>query len=528
MYRILVTDPLSNQGIEPLKGHHDVTVDVKTGLDQEELLTIIAGYDALLVRSQTQVTSEVFERADALKVVGRAGVGVDNIDLDAATNRGVIVVNAPDGNTMSTAEHAFAMMMAVARNIPQAYKSTTSGKWDRKTFRGVELNEKSLGIIGLGRIGTEVARRAKAFRMNVLAYDPFLTTERAKKLGIEKCEIDEVVANADFITVHTPLIKETHHLISYDQFQKMKDSTYVINCARGGIIDEKALYDAIVEKKVAGAALDVFESEPPENNPLLSLPEVVVTPHLGASTQEAQTNVAIDVCREVINVLQDEPFKNAVNLPNLPGDLMERLEPYVHLCEKMGRMAVQLSGGALEQIQITYSGELNHMETAPLTRNLLKGILSHHFGSQVNYVNVMHLTRLHDLSYSVEKSSHNRGFASLITVKLKTEEEERTLSGTLLNGYGARIIKMDDYSIDVAPEDYLLWIQHTDRPGMIGRVGSILGAGDVNIGTMQVGRKHIGGSAIMILSIDKSIPDHVLRELDRLDDIFSVKEIDLK
>ncbi|HET7577898.1 MAG TPA: phosphoglycerate dehydrogenase [Bacillales bacterium] len=526
-FNILVSDPLSKQGIQALLDAEDVQVDESTNLSENELLEVISNYDALLVRSQTKVTEEVLEAAHRLKVVGRAGVGVDNIDLEAASKKGVIVVNAPDGNTISAAEHTFAMMMAAARRIPQAYQSLTGGRWDRKTYRGVELKGKTLGVVGLGRIGAEVAKRARAFHMKVIAYDPFLTEERAGKLGIDKVSLDEAMENADFLTVHTPLIKETHHLIGQDQFEKMKPGVRIVNCARGGIIDETALYEAIRKGKVAGAALDVFEEEPPLDNPLLKLPEVVVTPHLGASTAEAQENVAVDVSEEVLRILRGEPFKNAVNLPPVSSEVMRKLEPYFLLAEKLGEISVQLGKGTPVEVKIAYAGELTDVDTAPLTRTILKGFLSHYLGSNANYVNAPHLAKQHDLGYTVEQTPKHRGFASLVTVTVKTEEDERLVAGTILNGYGPRIVKIDDYSIDISPQDHLLLIRHTDRPGMIGRVGSILGQHEINIGTMQVGRKGIGGKAMMALTVDKKLEKAVIAELVKLEDIYSVRDIEL-
>lgn len=527
MYKILVSDPLSKQGIQALVESEDMEVIEKTNLSESELLEDIQQYDALLVRSQTKVTKEVFDAAGRLKVVARAGVGVDNIDLDAATKNGVIVVNAPDGNTISAAEHTFAMMMSVARCIPQAHQSLTSGKWERKTFKGVEFKGKALGIIGLGRIGVEVAKRAKAFQMRVVAYDPFLSEEKASKMGVEKASLIGALETADFITVHTPLLKETYHLIGPKQFGLMKKGVRIVNCARGGIIDEEALFEAIQNKKVAGVGLDVFENEPPEDHPLVGLPEVVVTPHLGASTKEAQENVAVDVSHEVIRILRGEPFKNAVNLPPVSADVMRKLEPYYALAERLGQIAVQLAKGTPEEVEITFAGELTEVDTAPLTRTVLKGLLSYYLGSSVNYVNAPHLAKHHDLSYSVEKTTKNRGFSSLITVTLKTGEELRRISGTMLNGYGPRIVKIDEYAIDISPQDHLLIIQHTDKPGMIGHVGSLLGKHGVNIGTMQVGRKDVGGQAMMALTVDKKIEKALIEELHELVDIISVKDIEL-
>jgi D-3-phosphoglycerate dehydrogenase len=527
MFKVLVSDPLSEFGIQKLLDAPDVQVDRKTGLSEAELIEIIGEYDALLVRSQTKVTSAIIEAGKKLKAIGRAGVGVDNIDLAAATNAGVVVVNAPDGNTISTAEHTFAMIMALARRIPPAYKKLVEGEWDRKSFTGVELNKKVLGIVGLGRIGAEVAKRAKAFNMTVIAYDPFLTKERADKLGVKFGTLEDVIVEADFITVHTPLTKETKYIINTKQFEKMKDGVRIINCARGGIINEKALYEALVSGKVAGAALDVFEQEPPVDNPLLKLPQVIVTPHLGASTVEAQENVAVDVSEEILHILHDEPFKNAVNLPSIPANVMEKVKPYFELNEKLGSFIAQIAVGGLKEVVVTYSGELNDIDTAALTRTTLKGILAYHLGSAANYVNAPILAKNRDIHVTEQKSTYGGGFNNLVTVTLKTSQEERTVSGTLLNGYGPRIVKIDGYSIDLTPQGHLLLIHHNDRPGAIGRVGTLLGNNDVNIATMQVGRRDVGGQAIMLLTVDKEVSPDVLDTLGELNEITSVTQIEL-
>jgi len=527
MYKVLITDPLSEFGIQQLLDASDVEVVRKTNLSPSDLLEIIGDYDALLVRSQTQVTADVFAAGKKLKAVGRAGVGVDNIDINAATQAGVPVINAPDGNTISTAEHSFAMLMAVARNIPQAHKKLADGTWDRKSFQGVELNKKVLGIIGMGRIGSEVAKRAKAFGMTVMGYDPFMTEERAQKMGVTNATVDEICRQADFITVHTPLTKETRHIISSREFDKMKDGVRLINCARGGIIDEKALYEAITTGKVAGVALDVYEEEPPVDNPLIGLPQVVHTPHLGASTVEAQENVAVDVSEEILKVLRGQPFKNAVNLPSIPADVMEKVQPYFTLGEKLGHFLAQVTVGSVSEIEIKYSGELTDVDTAPLTRTVLKGVLSFRLGEGVNYVNAPLLAKVRDITVTERKAAQNRGFTNLLTVSLKTSQETRTVAGTRLNGYGARIVKIDDYAIDVAPEGYLLYIHHNDRPGVIGRVGSILGTNGVNIATMQVGRRDIGGDAIMMLSVDKPLTAELLDTMGELPEVKSVTQIEL-
>lgn len=527
MYKVLITDPLSPQGIEKLAQANHVEVIVKTGLAKEELIEEIKDVDALLVRSQTKVTRDVIKHAQKLRVIGRAGVGVDNIDLNAATEKGIIVVNTPDGNTISTAEHTFAMMISLARNIPQAYYSMLQGQWRRKDFLGVELKGKTLGIVGLGRIGAELSQKAKAFYMNVVAYDPYLTEERAKKLGVQKATLEEVAQQADFLTVHTPLTKETKYLVNRDLFALMKDGVRILNCARGGIVEEEALYEAIISGKVAGAALDVLEIEPPtEKNKLLELPQVIITPHLGASTVEAQENVALDVVEEVLNILEDKPFRNAVNLPSIPKEQKEKLAPYQELAEKLGSFVAQVSTGAISEIRIVYSGELVELSTSYLTRTILKGALSHHL-SDVNFVNAPHLAKLRGIRVNEEKKHTSHGFTQLIHVEIQTENGTNSAAGTLLNGFGPRIVKMNHYAIDIVPEGHLLYIRHFDQPGMIGEVGTFLGKHQINIATMQVSRQSTGGDAIMVLHLDSPASFSIVEQIQNLAKISSVTPIEL-
>jgi D-3-phosphoglycerate dehydrogenase len=529
MFKVLVSDPISDMGIQQLYDAGDITIDKKSGLSEDELIAIIPEYDALLVRSQTKVTASIMQAGKKLKVVGRAGVGVDNIDLDAATQLGIVVINAPDGNTITTCEHAFAMMMSLARHIPQAHKKTISGQWDRKSFLGVELRNKVLGIIGMGRIGSEVAKRAKAFGMDVLGYDPFLSEDRAEKLGIKLGSVNEISAKADFITLHTPLTNETHHMIGRPQFEIMKKGMRIINCARGGLVDELALVEAIDQGIVAGAAFDVFEQEPPAaDHPFLTNDKVIVTPHLGASTFEAQENVAIDVSEEVLHVLRDEPFKNAVNMPPVPAAVLNQLQPYFMLGENMGRFLVQLADGPIEEINISYSGELADVDTMTLTRNIVKGVLAHHLGTeQVNMINSLHLAKQRDLNVVVQKSPAAKGFTNLVSLSLRTKKEVRVIAGTLLNGYGPRIVQIDQYPVDLTPGGNIILVSHNDKPGIIGRLGTVLGNNNVNIATMQVGRKDIGGSAIMIITVDKQAPKDVIEQLAMLPEMIKVKEVTL-
>lgn len=526
-FKILISDPLSEEGLYPLKEAANIEYEMKTDLTPEQLANVIHEYDGLLIRSQTQVTRELIERADNLKVIGRAGVGVDNIDLEAATENGIIVVNAPDGNTNSAAEHTMAMIMALARNIPQAHMSIKEKRWDRKSFVGVELRGKTLGIVGLGRIGTEVAHRAKGQRMNVIAYDPYFSKEKAEKMGVEYGTFEEVITKADFITVHTPLLKETYHLINEEAFAKMKDGVRIVNCARGGIIDEDALYDALVSGKVAGAALDVFENEPAVDHKVLTLPNVIATPHLGASTVEAQENVAIDVCEDVVRILSGGLARNPVNIPSVPREVMRKIEPYFYLSEKLGLFLAHLEDEAVEELNISYAGDLTALEIAPLTQNTVKGFLSRYLGSHVNNVNAAYLAEKRGITIHENKTSATRGFTNLITVEMVTKSTRRRVAGTLLNGLGPRIVKVDDYSMDVVPEGHLVLVHHTDQPGAIGRVGTLLAQNDVNIATMQVGRQEIGGKAIMMLTIDRPLTDDELEQVRAMEGFDRVTTVDL-
>lgn len=526
-FHILITDPLSEEGIYPLRQAENLAITIATDLSKEALLETIQEADALLVRSQTQVTREVIEAGKNLKIIGRAGVGVDNIDLDAATENGIIVVNAPDGNTNSAAEHTIAMMTALARKIPQAFNALKNGVWDRKTYLGVELKNKTLGVIGLGRIGAEVAARAKGQRMNVIAYDPFLTEEKAKKMGIDFGTVDDVIRAADFITVHTPLLKETRHLLNEEAFRKMKDGVQIINCARGGIIDEDALYNAIVSEKVAGAALDVFETEPFIDHPLLTLPEVIATPHLGASTVEAQESVAVDVSNDVVSFFKGEAVRNPVNLPSVSKEVLAKIAPFFDLAEKLGTFLSRKTDETIVEVNIKYAGELANYDVRALTRNTVKGILKRNFGSHVNDVNAKYLAERFDIKVNEHKTTTSKGFLHLITVEVQTAGSVHRVAGTLLNGLGPRIVKVDDYVVDVVPEGHLLFIKHKDQPGAIGRVGTLLAEKNINIATMQVGRTTIGGEAIMMLTIDNHVEQEEMEDLTELADIYEVRAIDL-
>jgi len=529
MLKILVSDPISEEGLQKLIEAEDIQLDRKTDLTAEELKQIIGDYQGLLVRSQTKVTKEILDAANQLRVVGRAGVGVDNIDVNAATERGIAVINAPDGNTTSTAEHSFAMLMAMARWIPQAHQDLKQGIWNRKKYVGVELNRKVLGIIGMGRIGAEVAKRAKAFNMKIVAYDPFVTEERAKQLGVTLGTIEDVMKQADFITVHTPLTKETKYMIDDQEFAMMKKGVRIINCARGGIIREEALLRALENQTVAAAALDVYEEEPPKENPLVNHPHVVTTPHLGASTKEAQLNVAIDVAEEVYHYLKNEPFRNAINLPSLNSETLNHVKPYIHLAEKLGIIIANVVLGAIESIEIQFAGDIADKEIDLLTRTVQKGILSQHLGSVgvVNDVNAPLLAKGRGLDVVESRSSKSHGFTNLITVKVKSKHEEKYISGTVLNGYGARVVNLNGFTVDLIPEGNLIIMEHIDQPGIIGQVGSALGNANINIATMQVGRNELGGKAVAFLGVDQAAEATVLDDLKQVEGVQNIFQVEL-
>lgn len=528
MKKILVSDSISKEGLKSLLEAEDVQLDINTDLSPEELKEIIGDYHGLLVRSQTKVTKEIIEAANNLKVIGRAGVGIDNIDIKTATEHGIAVINAPDGNTISTTEHSFAMIMALARWIPQAHYDLKNGQWNRKKYVGVELNNKVLGVIGMGRIGSGVAKRAKAFNMDVIAYDPFISEEQAEKHDIKIGTLEELLRVADFISIHAPLTKETKYLIDEDEFRSMKKGVRIINCARGGIIREQALIKALEEGIVEAAALDVYENEPPIGSPLLDHPRVVTTPHLGASTKEAQLNVAIDVAQEVYNYLSNMPFKNAINMPSLPSDILSHVRPFIPLVEKLGSFISQVIEGAIKRIEITYSGDIAEQEINFLTRNIVKGILRPHMGvEEVNDINAEIMAKRRNIEVVDIRSSKTHGFTNNIKVKLFTSKEEKFIAGTLLNGYGPRFVNFNGSTIDVIPEGHLIITEHIDRPGIIGKFGTILGDSQINIGNMQVGRNKESGTAIGIFGVDKEVEPSILEELSKVENVLKTYYVEI-
>lgn len=526
MIKILVSDPLSEEGLKILKDVKEFQVDVKTDLKADALKEAIKDYDALVVRSATKVTKEIISAAAKLKVIGRAGVGLDNVDLEAATQKGIIVMNTPGGNTISTAEHTVSMILALSRNIPQANSSTKKGEWKRSKFMGVELYGKLLGVVGFGRIGKEVAKRALSFGMKVLAYDPYLSLEAAKGLGVEVVELKELFELSDYITVHTPMTDETKHMISAEQIAIMKNGVRLINCARGGIIDEAALIIAVKEGKVAGAALDVFEHEPlSAESELLKLDNIIITPHLGASTEEAQVNVAIEVAEIVRDALLGRGIRNAANYPCLDSQTFKILEPYIHLAEKMGIFSAQLVEGRLAELNITYSGDIIQYDLSPLTLSLVKGILSPILQETVNFINAVTLARERGIKINESKSTREEEFVTMIQLEVKTDKETKKITGTLSSNKQPRIAKVDNYYVDATPLGEMIFIQNWDKPGIIGSLGTLLGKNNVNIATMTFGRDVPGGKAISVLNIDSPISADMLAKIKKLENVLNAKVI---
>ena len=528
MVKILVSDPLSEEGLKILNEAKDFQVDVKTDLKPDALKEIIKNYDALVVRSATKVTKDVIEAAQKLRVIGRAGVGLDNVDLDAATQKGIIVMNTPAGNTISTAEHTLSMILALSRNIAQANASTKKGEWKRSKFMGVELYGKTLGVVGFGRIGSEVAKRCLSFGMNILAYDPFLSKEVAESVGVEVVELKDLLKNSDYITVHTPLTEETKHMISTEEFALMRKGVRIINCARGGIVDETALIQAIKEGKVAGAAIDVFEKEPiPPESELLKLDNVVLTPHLGASTEEAQVNVSIEVAEIVRDALLGRGIRNAANYPCLEPEVYKILEPYINLAERVGSFCAQLVEGRYQEINISYSGEINQHDLSHLTMALVKGALSPILKETVNFINAVSLAKERGIRIRESKSSKEEEFVNLIQLELKTDKETKKICGTLSSNKQPRIVKIDEYYVELYPIGEMIFIQNWDRPGLIGNLGTFLGKLNINIAAMTFGRDKPGGRAISVLNVDSPVSPEIMDKIRKIENVLTVKGVRL-
>lgn len=516
MPKVLVSDPIDQAGIDILS--QVAQVEVNTGLPPEELVKIISEYDALMIRSGTRVTKEVIDAGTQLKIIGRAGVGVDNVDVARATRQGIVVVNSPEGNTIAAAEHALAMMLALSRYIPDANHSVKEGKWNRKSFVGTEVYKKTLGIVGLGKIGSHVAVAAKAMGMKLIAYDPFISVERAEQLGCRLVDTDLLLREADYITLHIPKTSETANLIDAEALGKMKPNARLINCARGGIVDEAALAEALKEGRIAGAALDVYASEPLQaDSPLRQLgKEVILTPHLGASTAEAQVNVAIDVAEQIRDVLLGLPARSAVNIPGLYPDALEKLRPYLQLAETLGNLVGQLAGGRVDLLNVRLQGELANNESQPVVVAALKGLLSQALRERVNYVNASIEAKERGIRIIETRDASIRDYAGSLHLAAKGSLGDHSVTGALLGDGEIRITDIDEFPINVPPSRYMLFTRHRDMPGIIGKIGSLLGSFNVNIASMQVGRKIVRGDAVMVLSIDDPLPEGILTEISKV------------
>ena len=527
MFKVLVSDALGDAGIDIFRETDGIDVDVNTGLSAQELKAIIGDYDALVIRSATKVTEEILEAGQRLKVVGRAGIGLDNVDIPAATQRGVVVMNTPTGNVVTTAEHAIAMMMALTRNIPQGTLSLKAGRWDKKKLQGREVYNKTLGVVGFGKIGSIVADRAKGLRMKVVVYDPFVTPEQIQKAGFDSATLDELFATSDYITVHVPKLKETTGLLNKAAFDKMKDGVMIINCARGGIVDEDDLQEAMASGKVAGAALDVFATEPPGECRLVEQDRLICTPHLGASTREAQTNVAVAVAHQIIDCLIDGTIINAVNVPSVSGDLLKKIGPYMRVGDRMGCLQAQLASGPVKTVTIEYTGDFKGMDMAPVSTAILKGLLTPMVKYAVNSVNAPVVAKEMGIKVVESTTSETEDYTHLITLKVETDAGENLVAGTIIGRSELKVVKINDFRLELVPEGHILLIFNQDRPGAIGKIGTILGQHDLNIGRMTVGQDKEGDHNIIFLQTDTPVSDDVLEILRGTDQVNSVTPLEL-
>jgi len=526
--KILVTDSLAPQGLEVFERTPGFKVDVRLGLKPAEIKKIVGDYNGWVIRSGTKVTADLIEAAENLKVIGRAGVGVENIDVEAASKKGVVVMNTPGGNNVTTAEHTISLMLSLARHIPQAVASLKGGQWKRDRFMGVELCNKTLGVIGLGNVGRIVAERAAGLRMKVVAHDPFISSENAARLGVELVSLEEIFKRSDFITVHVPLTNETRGMINRKTFAKMKKGVRIINCARGGIVDEKDLAEALKEGKVAGAALDVFVDEPPpSDHPLLKMEQVVTTPHLGASTDEAQLNVAIAVAEQMVDFLTRGIIRYAVNVPSVSPELLSTLRPYLTLGEKLGSLQVQMLATLPKEVHIEYGGEVTQYDVASLTLAVLKGILTPVMESSVNYVNAPLIARERGIKVVESKSSRAGDFASSITVRVKTKQKELEVEGAIFGSNNPRIVRINNFYLEAVPEGYILILHNRDVPGVIGAVGTLLGQKGINIAGLELGREKVGGMAISFFHVDDVVPKETLEALRNLPSIVTADLVKL-
>ncbi|MBU1153775.1 phosphoglycerate dehydrogenase [bacterium] len=526
--KVLVSDTLPQESLELLRKEKDLEVDVKTKLSPQELISCISNYQVLLIRSGTKVTKEVINAASNLQIIGRAGVGIDNVDVEAATRRGIIVMNTPDGNTISTAEHTIALILSLSRNIPFAHYSLRNKEWKREKFAGVELFDKTIGIIGLGRIGTEVAKRIKAFQMRVIGYDPYVSEERVESLGIEMVGLEQLYKESDYITLHVTKTPETKNMISKKEIELMKSEVRIINCARGGLIQEQDLIEALRNKRIAGAALDVYEQEPPAESELFSLDNCITVPHLGASTKEAQLNVGVDIVKQALEVLKGGMAKNAINIPQIDGNLLNQLKPYLNLGEKLGSFQGQLASAAIEEVAIEYAGDMTKYDLKAVSIAILKGLLSAMIDDAlVNFVNAPFLAKERGIKVVESKSSQREDFNNLISVTVKTNKGKSSIAATLFHKDDARLVYLENFRIDAIPSGYMLVLSNIDKPGVVGRIGTILGNNNINIAALYMGREPIKDKQILVINVDSFVPEEVISEIRNLEEILRVKLIRL-
>jgi len=526
--KVLVSDNLGEAGIQMFQEEEGIDVDVKTGLSPEELKGVIGDYDGLVIRSATKVTEDLLEAATQLKVVGRAGIGLDNVDIPAATKQGIVVMNTPGGNVITTAEHTIAMILALTRNIPDGTSSLRAGRWDKKKLQGREIYNKILGIIGFGKIGSIVADRARGLRMQVIVHDPFVTPDQIEKAGFESVSLGELYQRSDYITVHVPKLKGTTGLINKDAFDQMKEGVMIVNCARGGIVDEDDLYDAMQSGKVVGAALDVFESEPPGICPLFELDRLICTPHLGASTQEAQTKVAVDVAGQIIDFLKNDTILNAVNVPSITGDLLKKLGPLLTLAEQMGSLQSQLMHGAIKEVVIEYAGDFKGLDLSPVSMAVLKGLLTHIVKDDVNFVNSQAIAKERGIRITETSSDESYGYINLITVKVVTTEMTNTVSGTIFGKNEIRIVKINNFRLELIPSGHISLIYNLDKPGAIGSFATLVGNNNINIEQMHVGQEETGGLSIIFVKTSVRIPEKVIEKVLDLPLIISVTPLEFE
>ena len=525
--KILVADAVSEDGVSLLRSSPGIEVTVKTGMKPDELAKTIGDFDALIVRSATKVTPEVLGDPGRLKVIGRAGTGVDNIDLKAATRAGVVVLNTPGGNSLAAAEHTVTLLLALARNVPQANAELREGRWERKKYVGVEIAGKVLGVIGLGRIGREVVRRCRGLRMEVVGYDPFVTEESVADLGVTVCSLDDVLARSDFVTLHVPISDDTRNLINADAIALMKDGARLINCARGGLVDEQALLEAIESGKLAGAALDVFESEPPTNRRLVEHPRIVSTPHLGASTVEAQQRVGTEIAEKIREFFASGAMLDAVNFPSIGREAYREVQPLMNLAERLGRFLCQSVEGRLRRLQVRCFGEFGEYSLKPVAMAAAKGLLSPVVEGEVSFVNALDLAGSRGLTVDEGRSNENTPYSGLLRLTLDTEQGRTTVAGTLFTSTHPRLVEIDGVPIEAFPEGHLLLIRNRDVPGVVGKIGSILGRAAVNISDIQLGRLRGTDNAVSIISVDGPTPKDVLQELEAIPEILTVRPIEV-